>query len=211
VQGGGPVQPTFITNIVSIDPVYVTFDVDENTWNKVGTHLRAATTGGIAVPVSVGLIGEDGHPHLGQVVFIDNRIDQGSGSIRVRAKIPNPDRQLTPGAFARVRLQIAPPKPVLLVHERAILSQINSRYVYVVDENKITQMRTVRLGESIGTLRIVDEGLSSTDQIVVVGHAKLFMPNMPVAPQTSNMETATMVSEASTATTAPVTGESAKP
>ena len=217
VQGGGPVPPTYITTLVSLDQVYVTFDVDENTWNVLGGKLRASLTGGEAVPVAVGLIGENGHPHLGKVVFVDNRIDQGSGSIRVRAKLENRDRQLTPGAFARVRLQIAPPKPVILVHERAILSQINTRYVYTVGDDQKTQMRPVRLGESVGALRIVEEGLSTTDSVVVIGQAKLFMPNMQIAPQPANMETAIMTVPVETAPPAPgkpaesQTSEGAKP
>ena len=217
VQGGGPVPPTYITTLVSLDQVYVTFDVDENTWNVLGGKLRASLTGGEPVPVAVGLIGENGHPHLGKVVFVDNRIDQGSGSIRVRAKLENRDRQLTPGAFARVRLQIAPPKPVILVHERAILSQINTRYVYTVGDDQKTQMRPIRLGESVGALRIVEEGLSTTDSVVVIGHAKLFMPNMQIAPQPANMETAIMTVPVETAPPAPgkpaesQTSEGAKP
>lgn len=192
VQGGGPVQPTNVTTLVSIDPIYVSFDVDEGTWQQVSARLRAGTTGGDAVPVSVGLMGEQGHPHQGQVVFVDNRIDGTSGAIRVRAKLPNPTRSLTPGAFARVRLETGAVKPVVLIHERAILSQLNTRYVLGVKDTGETVFRPVRLGAAVGDLRIVEDGLSPQDKIVVVGLAKIFYPGMPVSPVSASMETLEM-------------------
>ena len=189
VQGGGPVPPTHLTTLVSIDPVYVTFDVDEGTWQHVGGRLRAATAGGDAVAVSVALMGEKGFPHVGQVVFVDNRIDNGSGAIRVRARIPNADRRLTPGAFARVQMETGPSRPVLLVHERAVQAQLNTRYVFGVDKDGVTSFRPVQLGAAVGDLRVVEHGLSAEDQVVVVGLAKIFYPGMPVNPALASMET----------------------
>lgn len=218
VQGGGPVQPTNITTLVSIDPIYVSFDVDEGTWQKVSARLRAGATGGATVPVTVGLMGEQGHPHQGQVVFVDNHIDGTSGAIRVRAKLPNPDRSLTPGAFARVRLETGVAKAVVLVHQRAILSQLNTRYVLGVKDTGETVFRPVRLGAAVGDLRIVEEGLTPQDQIVVVGLAKVFYPGMKVKPVSASMETlepATPPAEAPAAkptdATAPASTEGAKP
>ena len=220
VQGGGPVQPTNITTLVSIDPIYVSFDVDEGTWQQVSARLRAGATGGATVPVTVGLMGEQGHPHQGHVVFVDNRIDGTSGAIRVRAKLPNPDRSLTPGAFARVRLETGAAKPVVLVHERAILSQLNTRYVLGVKDTGETVFRPVQLGAAVGGLRIVEKGLSPQDRIVVVGLAKVFYPGMKVAPVAASMETlemATPPAEAPSAAaksadaTAPTTTEGTKP
>lgn len=192
VQGGGPVQPTHLTTLVSLDPIYVAFDIDEGTWQQVNGRLRASTTGGTPVQVSVGLMGETGHPHQGQVVFVDNRIDNTSGAIRIRAKLPNPDRSLTPGAFARVRLETGPAKPVVLVHERAVQSQLNTRYVLGVKDSGETVFRPVRLGASVGELRIVEDGLTPQDRIVVVGLAKIFYPGMSVDPQAASMETLEM-------------------
>ena len=189
VQGGGPVQPTHVTTLVSLDPIYVAFDIDEGTWQQVSSRLRASATGGTEVQVAVGLMGETGHPHRGHVVFVDNRIDNTSGAIRVRAKLANPDRSLTPGAFARVRLETGPAKPVVLVHERAVQSQLNTRYVLGVKESGETVFRPVRLGASVGDLRIVEDGLTPQDRIVVVGLAKVFFPGMQVSPQEASMET----------------------
>jgi membrane fusion protein, multidrug efflux system len=204
VQGGGPVQPTSITTLVSIDPIYAAFDIDEGTWQQVGPRLRTAAAGGEAAPVSVGLMGEQGHPHRGNVVFVDNRIDGTSGAIRVRAKLPNPERSLTPGAFARVRLEIGAPRPVVLVHERAVLSQLNTRYVLGVKDTGETVFRPVRLGAQIGDLRIVEDGLAPQDRIVVVGLAKIFFPGMPVSPVSASMETLEMAQPPTGAPGAPV-------
>jgi multidrug efflux system membrane fusion protein len=192
VQGGGPVPATLVTTLVSVDPVYVAFDLDEYTWRSVAARLRASAAGGEPVPVRIGLAGEQGHPHLGRVVFVDNRIDDGSGSIRVRARVDNPERLLTPGAFARVQVEVAPPRPVVLVHERAVQSQLVTRYVLVVDDKGITGFRPVRLGDAVGDLRVVENGLQTGDQVVVVGLAKVFYPGMPVSPVPASMETLEM-------------------
>ena len=157
---------------------------------------------------------------LDHEVFVDNRIDGTSGAIRVRAKLPNPDRSLTPGAFARVRLETGAAKPVVLVHERAILSQLNTRYVLGVKDTGETVFRPVQLGAAVGGLRIVEKGLSPQDRIVVVGLAKVFYPGMKVAPVAASMETlemATPPAEAPSAAaksadaTAPTTTEGTKP
>lgn len=189
VQGGGPAPPTHLTTLVSVDPVYVAFDVDESTWQQVGGRLRSATAGGDVVSVAVALLGEVGFPHLGQVVFVDNRIDNGSGAIRVRARIANADRRLTPGAFARVRMETGPSRPVLLIHERAVQAQLNTRYVFGVDAKGVTSFRPVQLGAAVGDLRVVEHGLTAENQIVVVGLAKIFYPGMPVNPKQASMET----------------------
>jgi RND family efflux transporter MFP subunit len=189
VQGGGPVPPTYITTLVSVDPVYVTFDVDEQTWQQTGGRLRAATTGGEAMKVAVALMGETGFPHVGHVVFVNNQIDGSSGAIRVRATVANPDRRLTPGAFARIRLETGPARPVVLIHERAVLSQLNTRYVLGVTPDGATSFRPVQLGDSVGHLRIVEQGLSADDRIAVLGLAKVFYPGMHIAPQEASMET----------------------
>ena len=133
--------------------------------------------------------GEKGFPHVGQVVFVDNRIDSGSGAIRVRARIPNVDRRLTPGAFARVQMETGPSRPVLLIHERAVQAQLNTRYVFAVDADGVTSFRPVQLGAAVGNLRVVEHGLTAKNHIVVVGLAKIFYPGMTVSPKQASMET----------------------
>lgn len=192
VQGGGPVPATMITTLVSIDPVYVSFDLDEGAWRQAGARLRASANGGAPVPVRVGLVGDQGFPHEGQVAFVDNRIDEGSGAMRVRARVANPDRLLTPGAFARVQVEIAPKRPVLLIHERAVQNQLDMRYVLTVDDKGGTGFRPVRLGDAVGPLRVVEGGLAAGERIVVLGLAKIFYPGMPVTPGEASMETLEM-------------------
>jgi RND family efflux transporter MFP subunit len=219
VQGGGPVPATMITSIVSIDPVYVSFDLDENTWRQAGARLRASTTGGEPVQIRVGLSGDQGFPHQGQVAFVDNRIDEGSGAIRIRARLANPDRSLTPGAFARVQVDVAPKRPVLLIHERAVQSQLDMRYVLTVDDKGVTGFRPVQLGDAYGQLRVVEGGLKADERIVVLGLAKIFYPGMTVAPAEASMETLEMANPPAGAgapqpeakPTAATTTEGAKP
>lgn len=192
-QESGPATGTLLTTLVSVNPVYVAFDLDEGTWRSLGARLRASADahgqGPAAVPVQVGLPGETGYPHAGTVTFVDNHIDGGSGSIRIRAQVPNADQALTPGAFARIQLQVAPPRPVLLVNERAIQAQLTTRYVFVVDDQGITAFRPVQLGESIGAMRVITSGLAGTERIAVNNLAKIFFPGMAVSPLPASMET----------------------
>ena len=205
VQASGMAPGTLLATLVSIDPVYAVFDLDETSWQKIGAGLRASATafskdsgkesgkesgkGETAVPVSVALPGEQGFPHVGVVSFVDNQIDSTSGSIRIRATIPNPGRALTPGAFARIQLQVAPPRPVLLINERAVQAQLMTRYVLVVDDHGGTSSRPVQLGENAEGLRVVLSGLAPTDRIAVNNLAKIFFPGMPVTPVPASMVT----------------------
>jgi len=209
VQGGQAIPPTVIANEVSVDPVYVSFDLDETTWLKIGARLRAAAAGTSDLGVGVALDGEDGYPHAGKISWIDNNVDTRSGTIRIRASVPNPDRLLTPGAFARVQLEVAAPRPVLLINERAVTSQLDSRYVTLVGADGHTMPHPVKLGENVGTLRVV-EGLTDKDVLVVNGLSHVFFPGAPVTPLPASMETLEMLAPPGGATgAAPAAVESA--
>ncbi len=188
VQGGGGFPPSVISNIVSVDPVHATVELDEVTYRRIADRLAASVAGGPAVRVRVGLAGEEGMPHEGRITFVDNRVDAGSGSVRVRATIANPKRLLTPGAFARVGIEIESPRPVLLVHEQAILAQLATRYVLVVDDKGVTSFRPVQPGPAHGQLREVT-GLAPGERIAVTNLAKIFYPGMTVMPEPVDMET----------------------
>ncbi len=188
VQGGGPVPATLIATILSVDPVYAVFDVDETTWHQVGARLRASAAKGAAVPVQVGLNGEAGFPHHGTVVFVDNQIDGASGAIRVRASLENPDRTLTPGAFARIKLELEAPKRTLLINERAVMAQLTTRYVFVAAADGSFKFRPVQLGESLDQFRVVTNGLAAEDRIVVNNFAKIPF-GMKMAAVPASMET----------------------
>ncbi len=188
VQGGGGFPPSVITTLVALDPVHALIDLDETTYRVIAERLAASVAGGAPVRVRVGVAGEVGFPHEGRVSVIDNHVDAGTGSIRLRATIANPRRVLIPGAFARIAIEVAPARPVLLVHEQALLSQLVTRYVLTVDAKGITAFRPVQPGTAHGVLREVS-GLAPTDRVVATNLAKIFFPGMPVLPEPVDMET----------------------
>lgn len=167
---------TLLTTVVSVDPVHVYFETDEQTF------LRYRQDGGgtQADPVRVGLAGESGYPHAGTVDFVDNQVDAGTGTIRVRAVLPNPDGQLAPGLFARVQLQGGTGFRATLVDDKAILTDQDRKYVYVVDDKHTAQRRDITTAGLADGLRIVAAGLQPGDRVVVDGVQKVFFPGMPV-------------------------------
>lgn len=176
-------QASILTTLVSLDPVHVHFDSDERTYLRYAQMARAGErpderNGGVAV--NVGLVGEEGHPHTGRVDFTDNRVDPATGTIRSRATLPNPDGLLTPGLYARVRLQGSGPFQAVLVDDKAVMTDQDRKYVYVVDENSTAQRRDIRLGRKAEGLRIVEEGLQQGDRVIVNGIQKVAYSGMPV-------------------------------
>ena len=172
---------TVLTTLVSVDPVHVYFEADEQTWQRYSAQAgdkRAVQDNA----VRIGLAGEDGHPHAGRVDFVDNQVDAGTGTIRARAVVPNPDHLLTPGLFARVQLQGRDSHRALLVDDQAVLTDQDRKYVYVLGEGNTAQRKDVRLGRDVGELREVIDGLEPGDKVVVHGVQKIFFPGMPVAP-----------------------------
>ncbi len=179
---------TVLTTVVSQDPVHVYFEADEQTWLR---YSRAAGNGeraGTQRAVRVGLAGDDGHPHQGVVDFVDNRVDPATGTIRARAVLRNPDGLFTPGLFARVQLEGGAKSAALLVDDKAVLTDQDRKYVYVLGEGNTAERRDVVLGRTVDGLRVVESGLSPGDQVIVSGVQKVFMPGMPVAPKQVAME-----------------------
>ncbi|VFR40135.1 RND efflux system, membrane fusion protein CmeA [plant metagenome] len=183
-------QASILTTLVSLDPVHVHFDSDERTYLRYAHMARKGERPDErreGVPVNVGLVGEDGYPHAGRVDFVDNRVDPATGTIRARATLANPDGLLTPGLYARVRLQGSGSFDAMLIDEKAILTDQSRKYVYVVDENSTAQRRDVKLGRKAEGLRIVEEGLKPGDRVIVNGIQKVFFPGMPVTAQAVEM------------------------
>lgn len=178
VTAGNLVAPgdTLLTTVVSLDPVYVYFESDEQ------VYLQSAdlTQRGRQNTVFVGLANDQGFPHEGVLDFVDNRVDPATGTIRARAVLDNEDRRFTPGLFARVRLQSNDSESTILVDERAILTDQDRRFVYVLGENDTAQRRDVQLGKSVEGLRIITAGLAAGDRVIVHGVQKIFFPGMPV-------------------------------
>jgi multidrug efflux system membrane fusion protein len=193
VKPGNLVAPneTLLTTVVSIDPVYVTFTGDERAFLRYQEIVRSGNAdsprdGG--TPVLVGLANEDGFPHEGRVDFIDNALNPATGTIRARAVVPNPDNRFTPGLFARVRLLGETVKSALLIHEQAVLTDQDRRYVYVLGEKNAAERRDVKLGAPVEGLRIVQSGLKAGDKVIVNGMRKIFFPGQPVNPHDVPMD-----------------------
>ena len=174
---------TLLTTLVSLDPMHVYFEADEQTFLDYAAAARRGEHRTDASPVRVGLANEDGFPHAGRVDFVDNQVDARTGTIRARAVVPNPDRTLTPGLFARVQLAGGNRQAALLIDEKAVLTDQDRKYVYVLGPNDVAVRKDVVLGRRDGTLRVVDRGLEPEDVVIVHGVQKVFFAGMPVAPQ----------------------------
>jgi len=172
-----------LTTLVSLDTVHVYFDADESTFLRYAQMARDGqrpSERDQALPVKVGLSGEEGFPHEGKVDFLDNQITRSTGTIRVRALLDNASRQFTPGLFARVRLLGSGQFQAVLVDDKAVLTDQDRKYVYVLDKDNKAQRRDVQLGRNAEGLRIVAQGLAAGDKVIVDGVQKVFMPGMPV-------------------------------
>lgn len=153
----GQGDPTLLTTIVSMDPLYVYFDVPERDLVEYQRMLlKAPPTGGTpSAPVEVGVATEVGYPHKGLVDFRENRVDIGTGTVRIRGRIPNPRvppanaRLLYPGLFARVRVPAGTPRPLPAIPEDALMTGQEGQFVYVLDGNNVVQKRTVTVGPQV--------------------------------------------------------------
>jgi len=172
---------TVLTTLVSIDPIYVTFDGDEQAYLKYMEFDRKAKSTE-RHPVWVGLADEQGYPHQGLMVFVNNEIEAATGTVRARGSLENPDHQFTPGMFARVRLPGGAPHDALLVNDSAIGTDQSAKYVLVVSKDNKAEYRPVKLGPIVDGLRVVREGLSPGETIVVNGLQRV-RPGAPIAPQ----------------------------
>jgi multidrug efflux system membrane fusion protein len=176
---------SLLTTQVSIDPVHVHFSGDERMYLKYQNLARDGlrpSSRDARNPVRVGLSNEDGFPHEGEMVFVDNVIDAATGSIQAKALLENADRVFTPGLFARVQLLGSATHPALLIHDQAVLTDQDRKYVFVVGEGNAAQRKDVSLGGKVDGLRIVESGLDPTDRVVVNGMKKIFFPGAPLQP-----------------------------
>ena len=182
-----------LTSVVSIEPIYASFDGDEDSYLRVRQQLRQGQNKAKDIRVRIGLANETGFPHEGKLEFVDNRLDPATGSVRMRATFANPDGQLVPGLFARVQLagggrqQTA--VPTLLIHDRAVGTDQDRKYVYVLGKDNKAEYRPVTLGPSVDGLRVVRAGLKPGERIVVDGLQRV-RSGAPLAPRTVAMDAA---------------------
>ena len=181
---------TQLTTIVSIDPIYAYFSMDELaalTYQRlVGQGKLAGSEEGI-FPVYLKLQDETGFPHQGTIDFSDNSFDSSTGTLLVRGSFPNPDGFLTPGNFVRVRVASSPKYNALLVADRAIGSDQDQSFVYIVDSKNIARLRHITTGQLAEGLRVVKSGLQPDDEVIINGIIKV-RPDSPVKPRLGSME-----------------------
>jgi len=188
---------TVLTTLVSASPVYVSFNGDEATYLQLGKLARSNPG---ALKIRVGLANEQAFPHEGRLEFVDNQIDPQAGSVRLRAVIDNKDGLFTPGLFAKVQLATGSSDgaPSTLVLERAIGTDQNRKFVFVVGANKQAEYRPVQLGTTVGPLRVVTAGLKAGEQVIVDGLQRV-RPGAPLAPEVVPMEPVASAASAASA------------
>jgi len=186
----GPPAATLLTTVVSLDPIYVSFESDEQTYLKYAALGRANRGPGATDapdPIFLGLANEVGYPHQGYVDFVDNQLDPQTGTIRVRAVVSNEDRLFTPGLFARIKLVGSGVYRATLVLDRAVGTDQDKRFVLVVGPDGTVDYRQVELGRLTDGLRIVRAGLDPDERIVIDGMQRV-RPGMKVAVKEASMD-----------------------
>lgn len=182
--GSGPAQIRPLTTVVSLDPIYAYFDADEQTFLK---YARAAgesggvKSHGLNSQVALGLADEEGFPHTGRIDFVDNQVSSSTGTIRVRATLANRDLALTPGLFARLKLQSNGTYRGCLARDEAIATDLNQKYVLALGKDNTLEYRVVTPGPIQNGLRVIRNGLHDGDLIVVNGLQRV-RPGTVVAP-----------------------------
>jgi multidrug efflux system membrane fusion protein len=179
---------TVLTTVVSQDPIYVYFDCDEQSYLRFQERVRRGSGVSAANPVRVALANETGFPHAGRIDFLDNAVNAATGTIRARVVLDNPDHLFTPGLYARVQLESTGTVQALLVDDKAILTDQDRKYVYVLGAGNTAQRKDVQLGPLVNGLRMVQSGLGAGDKVIVSGLQKIFYPGVPVTPKESAME-----------------------
>ena len=185
---------TILTSIVSVDPIYVYFDIDERTFLTLTKQVREGKLEARkdqVLAVMMGLTIDKGYPHVGTIDFLENRINPATGTLRVRGTFSNPRpavgiRVLESGLFARIRVPVGKPKQALLVTERAVGSDQGRKFLYVVNDKNEVVFRPVELGAMHEGLRVVTEGLTAGERVIIDGLQRV-RPGSVVAPTPGDM------------------------
>jgi multidrug efflux system membrane fusion protein len=179
---------TLLTAMVSQDPVYVDFDPDEQSYLRYSADTRRMP--GAVLPVRVSVGGDGDFAHMGMVDFLDNQVDPATGSIRMRAKLRNPDRKFTPGLFARVQVSSGDEIQAILIDDKAVLTDQDRKYVYVLGPDSTAQRREIQPGRKSDGLRVVESGLLSGDKIIVGGLQRIYQAGASVKPSEVSLQIA---------------------
>lgn len=172
---------TVLTTLVSTDKVHAYFDVDEQTYSKLRVLAKGQSLETMNIPVFMNLFGEQGYPHEGVIDFVDNQVDISTGTIRLRAAFDNAEGLFTPGMFARLKMQVGETYEGIAIDEKAIGTDLSSRYVLVVGDNNIVGYQPVELGPRVEGLRVIRSGLNGGETIITKGLQRA-RPGAPVSP-----------------------------
>ncbi len=176
---------TLLATLVSVDPIYLNFDMSEADYMKF-LRERHSQTGPLADKVKVSLADETAFTHPGTLDFVDNALDRSSGTIHARATIPNSDRLMTPGGFARVRLAVAPPAPALLVPDASVLPDQSEHVVLTVGPDNVVTPKQVQVGDLRDDLRVIRAGLAPSDKVIIDG-IPAARPGSKVSPEAGSI------------------------
>lgn len=186
----GPPTATLLTTVVSLDPIYVYFEGDEQTYLKYGVLARSGarpSSRDVKNPVLLGLANEEGQfPHQGHVDFVDNQLNPETGTIRARAVFSNKDRIFTPGLFAHIKLLGSGKYDATLVLDRAVGTDQDKKFVLILKPDSTVDYRAVELGPLVDGLRVIKSGLKPGERIVVNGLQRI-RPGMKVSPTEAPM------------------------
>ncbi|MBB3139330.1 efflux RND transporter periplasmic adaptor subunit [Halomonas organivorans] len=184
-------ESTQLTSIVSQDKVYVNFYSDERTYLNYDAMARSgerSSSRETRTPVQVGLANDDGYPYRGEVDFVDNSLDADTGTILIRAVLDNGDGRFTPGMFARVRVMGGGDSAATLIDDKAVLTDQDRKYVYVVNDENVALRKDIRTGRMADGLRVVESGLEPGNRVVVNGIQRIYFPGMQVAAEVVEMD-----------------------
>ena len=187
----GPGAPV-LTTLVSVSPIYASFDADEQVVTRALRELPAGASARAQIekiPVQMGTVADTATPIVGHLQLVDNQVDAKSGTVRVRAVFDNADGALMPGQFAHLRMGQVKAEPALMINERAVGTDQNKKFVMVVGADDKAQYREVTLGANVDGLRIVSTGLKPGERVVVNGLQRV-RPGALIAPQMVAMKSA---------------------
>lgn len=182
---------TVLTTVVSQDPIYVYFDCDEQSYLRFQGRVHRGSGVSSANPVRVALANETGFPYVGRIDFLDNELNPSTGTIRARVVLPNPDHLFAPGLYARVQLESTRTVQALLVDDKAILTDQDQKYVYVVGPGNVAQRKDVATGGVADGLRVIQSGLTPGDKVIVSGLQRIYVAGTPVTPTQVTMGSVT--------------------
>lgn len=181
---------TLLTTLVSVNPVHVYFESNQQTAPE-----HALPDGHARIPVRVGLNTDEGFPHQGYLDFVDNQLNHDTGTLQYRAVLDNADGLLRPGQFVRVEMPLQQARHAVLIDQKAVLTDQDRRFVYVLSEGNRAERRNVVTGRRVDGLQVIQDGLAPGERVLVNGIQKVFYPGMEVSPLQVSMRRAAPASE----------------